>query len=164
MNQKEIDLLNELLTLKGIDTTQKEFKHTAENMWKVMSEYTKGYKVNIAEFFDKKIESDYTGNITLSPIPFSALCVHHMLPFFGEIHFSYAPGNYILGIGRIIDIIQILCKKPTLQENLTQEIGECFIKHLNPKSLNIIINARHSCLFYKEFEKKEIVLTTGFSA
>lgn len=82
------------------------------------------------------------------------------MPFFGTVQFGYVPENKkIIGISKIPELIEALCKKPQLQENLTTEIAETFAHYVKPKGVGVIVKARHLCMEMNGQQKagKEII-------
>ena len=78
-------------------------------------------------------------------ITFTSLCSHHMLPVIGQAHFAYLPAHQIVGLSKIPRIIKEMSLKPTVQEELVDEITELFMKVVNPSGCGIHVRALHCC-------------------
>lgn len=80
-------------------------------------------------------------------IKFTSMCSHHWLPFTGYVDISYLPKDNILGLSKFPRAVKYFSKKPNIQEEFTQEIGEFLVNLLDPKSLSITVrDVRHSCV------------------
>lgn len=84
--------------------------------------------------------------IMLDNINFTSVCAHHLCFFSGIAHFAYLPQDSIVGISKIPRLIEYHCKKPQIQELLTQEIINDFDELVKPKGCMLIMRATHSCL------------------
>jgi len=92
--------------------------------------------------------------ILVKDIPFYSLCEHHLLPFFGKIHLAYIPrDNRITGFGDIVRFVDILSKRPQIQERLTTEIADIFSKVLHPLGVMVVIEAEHLCVTMRGVKK-----------
>jgi GTP cyclohydrolase I len=85
--------------------------------------------------------------IIIKNIPFYSVCEHHLLPFFGKAHVVYIPkNNRITGFSSMVRVIDVMAKRPLVQERLTHEIADFFMKHLKPMGVLVVIEAEHLCL------------------
>jgi GTP cyclohydrolase I len=85
--------------------------------------------------------------IIIKNIPFYSICEHHLLPFFGKAHVVYIPKhNKITGFSTLVRVIDVMAKKPLLQERLTHEIADFLMINLKPMGVLVVIEAEHLCL------------------
>ncbi len=85
--------------------------------------------------------------IIIKDIPFYSVCEHHLLPFFGKAHIVYIPKqNRITGFSNLVRVIDLMAKRPLVQERLTHEIADFFMKNLRPMGVLVVIEAEHLCL------------------
>lgn len=85
--------------------------------------------------------------IIIKNIPFYSVCEHHLLPFFGKAHVVYIPkNNRITGFSSMVRVIDVMAKRPLVQERLTHEIADFFMKYLKPMGVLVVIEAEHLCL------------------
>jgi GTP cyclohydrolase I len=85
--------------------------------------------------------------IIIKDIPFYSMCEHHLLPFFGKAHIVYIPkANRITGFSSLVRVIDVMAKRPILQERLTHEVADFLMENLKPMGVLVIIEAEHLCL------------------
>jgi GTP cyclohydrolase I len=85
--------------------------------------------------------------IIIKDVPFYSVCEHHLLPFLGKAHVVYIPKeNRITGFSSLVRVIDIMAKKPLMQERLTHEIADFLMAHLKPLGVLVVIEAEHLCL------------------
>lgn len=85
-------------------------------------------------------------------IHFFSMCEHHFLPFFGYVHIAYIPGNNkITGFSRLVDVVEVVSRRPQIQERMTTEIAEAIMDVLHPKGILVIVEAEQLCLTMRGF-------------
>ena len=91
--------------------------------------------------------SDRYGNMVLvKDIEFFSVCSHHLIPFFGKAHIAYIPGDAIVGLSKIVRIVEFYARRPQLQERLTEQIVDFLEAKLVPKGSIVVMEARHLCM------------------
>ncbi len=92
--------------------------------------------------------------VMLKDIPFYSVCEHHLLPFFGRAHVAYIPEQgRIVGIGELAKALEMLAKRPQVQERLTAQLADMIMERLTPKGAMVIIDAEHLCLSMRGIKK-----------
>ena len=84
--------------------------------------------------------------VLLRDIAFRSVCEHHLLPFTGVAHIAYLPGDRIVGLGRLPEVVEILSARPQLQERLGEQIADALDAGLRPRGVLVVLDARHSCV------------------
>jgi GTP cyclohydrolase I len=84
--------------------------------------------------------------VLLRDIRFRSICEHHLLPFTGVAHLAYLPGERIVGLGRLAQVVDILAARPQLQERLGEEIASALDEGLSPRGVLVVLDARHGCV------------------
>jgi GTP cyclohydrolase I len=85
--------------------------------------------------------------IIIKDVPFYSICEHHLLPFLGKAHVVYIPKeNRITGFASLVRVIDIMAKRPIVQERLTHEIADFLMANLKPLGALVVIEAEHLCL------------------
>lgn len=88
-------------------------------------------------------------------------CEHHLAPFFGVAHVGYIPRGKIVGLSKIVRLIEILSRRLQVQERLTQQIANVMMKGLQPLGVGVVLQARHLCLESRGVQKVGSVTTTS---
>lgn len=124
------------------------------NYSEIMSEMTKFRNKPTAQGVIQK-------QIVIRGIKFSSMCSHHWLPYTGYVDIYYTPKNYILGLSKFPRLVKYLSKRPTIQEGLTNDIGEFIVNLLDPKDLEVVVrDVKHSCVEARGVEAECTVDTT----
>ncbi|MGO9882896.1 MAG: GTP cyclohydrolase I FolE [Solirubrobacteraceae bacterium] len=78
-------------------------------------------------------------------IQFQTLCMHHLLPFHGEAHVAYLPGETIIGISKLARVVEAFARDLQLQERLTEQIADWLERELAPRGVGVVLSAEHMC-------------------
>lgn len=118
-------------------------------------------------FDDGKVfEADKSVNdeiVTVKHVPFYSMCEHHLLPFFGTVSVGYIPQNgKIIGLSKIPRLIEYMAAKPSVQEEITSQIGKEMTKILAPQGVAVVITARHMCVEMRGIKKLNSQTTTSY--
>lgn len=87
--------------------------------------------------------------ITVKDVIIYSMCAHHLLPFFGHATFAYIPDQHIVGLSKFPRFMDILAKRPQVQENLTQQIVDTFQDTVKPLGCAVMIRAYHLCMLMR---------------
>ena len=80
-------------------------------------------------------------------IAFFSMCEHHLLPFFGKVHLAYIPeNNTITGFSRLVRVVDVISRRPQIQERMTTEIADTIVDVLKPKGALVVVEAEQLCL------------------
>ena len=141
------DVLNDLLNFIQ-KTTSKPEEESLAILQKFTTEIEKKLSQNsseLLEIFTSLDEVTHSQPIYLSSIPFTSLCEHHLLPFFGSFDIAVFPKNKIAGISKFSDLVNHLSNDLTLQEKITQKAAEVIHRELEPEGVFIRVTAKHLC-------------------
>ncbi len=106
-------------------------------------------------------EEKHQEMVILKDIPFYSMCEHHFLPFHGVAHIGYIPEKRIVGISKLARVVEILARRPQLQERLTGQIADVIMEGLQPKGVGVIIEAEHLCMTARGIKKPGSIVVTS---
>lgn len=95
-------------------------------------------------------------------IQFQSVCEHHILPILGHAHIAYIPSTKVVGLSKIPRCLDILARRPQLQERLTSELGKLLEQALNPIGVAILIEGEHTCMTGRGIRKTGAVTRTSY--
>ncbi|MBA7630192.1 GTP cyclohydrolase 1 [subsurface metagenome] len=93
--------------------------------------------------------------VVLKDIPFYSMCEHHLLPFYGVAHVGYIPNDEgrIVGISKLARVVEIIARRPQLQERMTTQIADAIDDGINPDGVAVVIQAEHMCMIMRGIKK-----------
>ncbi len=90
-------------------------------------------------------KAKYDEMLAVSNITVQSMCEHHFLPFIGTATVAYIPGAYFLGLSKFNRVVDFFCRRPQVQERLTEQISLAFRTILNTEDVAVVIKADHYC-------------------
>jgi GTP cyclohydrolase I len=91
-------------------------------------------------------EGRYGELILVRDISFHTLCMHHLLPFHGQAHVAYVPGERIIGLSKLARVVEKFARDLQLQERLTVQIADWLEQELTPRGVGVVLHAEHTCM------------------
>ena len=147
-------LVKQFLIAIGENPKREGLKDTPERIANMAEEIFSGLGVDPKgeiKCYSTKNEDEM---ILLRDISFFSMCEHHLLPFFGRVHLAYIPkDNRITGYSSLVRLVEVMAKRPQLQERLTTDIAEVIMEKLKPKGVLVVIEAEHLCMSMRGVKK-----------
>ncbi len=152
--KKIIKAVKMLLEGIGEDPERAGLKNTPQRIADMYEEIFSGLNTPTEEIL-KPIEGEsHDELVLLKDIPFYSICEHHLLPFIGKDHVAYIPaGGRIVGLSELAKAVEILAKRPQVQERLTAQLANMIMEKLKPRGAMVIIDAEHLCLSMRGTKK-----------
>jgi GTP cyclohydrolase I len=154
INKKKIEQAIKLF-LEGIgdDPRRTGLKETPRRVAEMCEEIYSGIGANPARVIKVLLSQDHDEIVLIRDIPFFSVCEHHLLPFIGKAHVAYLPSGRVCGISKLARVVEILSKRPQVQEALTTAVAETIHKALKPRGVMVIIEAEHLCMTMRGIKK-----------
>jgi GTP cyclohydrolase IA len=91
-------------------------------------------------------DEGYDALVLVRSVPVQSVCEHHLLPFTGIAHVGYLPGERILGLSKLARVVELVSRRPQVQERLTAQVADWLQEHLQPRGVGVVVEARHQCM------------------
>jgi GTP cyclohydrolase I len=151
----------EILVAIGEDPEREGLKHTPERVAEMYQEILCGLRSDPAEVLQVGFEENHQEMVLLKDIPFYSICEHHLLPFHGKAHIGYIPSGRVVGISKLARVVEILARRPQLQERLTSQIADCIMENVKPRGVGVVIEAEHLCMTMRGIRKPGSLVITS---
>lgn len=142
--------VRELLQIIGDDPDREGLIDTPYRVVKSWLEIYGGYKCNNTKldtsFAEDIGEVDDTQIVMCRNIEFYSTCEHHMIPFHGYCHIGYLPNKKVIGVSKLVRIVEHYAKRLQIQEKLCSQIADYICDILDPQGVGVIITADHLCM------------------
>jgi len=155
----------EILTALGMNLDTPGTRDTPERLLRALFDSTSGYEGDpkLATAFPAegtRLENGVLGQIIEGPIPFSALCEHHALPFLGVAHVGYVADEQIIGISKLTRLVRVFSRRFTVQERLGEQIADTLAALIDPLGVAVRLEATHLCMRMRGVEEDSNTITT----
>ncbi len=105
---------------------------------------------------------DHQEMVIVKDIPFTSVCEHHLLPFYGRAHIGYLPQGRIVGISKIARLLDVLARRPQVQERLTSQIADALGERgLSARGAAVVLEATHLCMTLRGVKKPGSTVVTS---
>ena len=71
--------------------------------------------------------------VIVTNIEFSSVCEHHLLPFVGYAHLGYIPSGKVVGVSKLVRVLDIFSRRPQIQERLADQVVDTIHNELVSK-------------------------------
>ena len=153
--------VREILAAVGEDPDREGLLETPGRVARMYAELFSGLRqdprVHLKKFFVEK----YDEIVLVRDISFNSMCEHHMLPFMGRAHIGYLPNGRVIGLSKLARVVEVVSKRPQVQERMTEEIANLLVEELDAKGVAVIIEASHSCMAIRGVRKPGSVCVTS---
>jgi GTP cyclohydrolase IA len=153
--------VREILIAVGEDPGREGLRETPDRVARMYAEVFRGLHQDPREHLQKLFTQKYDEMVLIKDIRFESFCEHHLLPFIGKAHVAYLPNGKVVGLSKIPRVIDVLAKRPQMQERLTEEVAELLMKELDAKGVAVVIEASHSCMTVRGVHKPNSSFVTS---
>jgi GTP cyclohydrolase I len=153
--------VRELIEAIGEDPEREGLRDTPRRIADMYAEIFSGVGADPLRELDVTFQENHEEMVILRDIPFYSVCEHHFLPFHGVAHVGYIPKGRVLGISKIARLVEVLARRPQLQERLTGQIADALMQSLQPAGVAVVIEAEHLCMTMRGIKKPGTIVVTS---
>lgn len=163
MDKKKIEkAIREILAAIGEDPKRKDLQDTPRRVAEMYEEIFSGIHQDPRKELEVILDQKHDEIILLKGIPLYSICEHHLLPFVGKAHIAYIPKQgRVTGLSKIARVVDVLAKRPQVQERLTTQIAEIIMSKLKPQGCMVVIEAEHLCMSFRGVKKPGTLTVTS---
>jgi GTP cyclohydrolase IA len=153
------------LILEGIgeDPGRGGLKETPRRVADMYREVFAGLHQDPYAVVDAVFDVGHDEMIMVRDIDVESLCEHHLLPFAGKAHVAYVPNEdgRITGLSKLARLVDVMAKRPQVQERLTTQIADILERTLKPRGVFVVIEAEHLCMSMRGVKKPGSITVTS---
>jgi GTP cyclohydrolase IA len=153
--------VREILLAVGEDPDREGLRDTPDRVARMYAEVFRGLRQDPRVHLQKLFTQKYDEMVLIKDIQFESFCEHHLLPFTGKAHVAYLPNGKVLGLSKVPRVIDVLARRPQMQERLTEEVADLLMKELEPKGVAVVVEASHSCMTARGVRKPGSTFVTS---
>ena len=143
------------LLLEGIgeDVNREGLKDTPDRVARMYEEIFGGMEEDPGEHLLRTFTADNSEMVVEKDITFYSTCEHHLMPFYGKAHIAYIPDGKVVGLSKLARTVEVFARRPQIQEQMTVQIADAVMEHLQPKGVMVMLEAEHMCMTMRGVKK-----------
>jgi len=153
--------VKEILIAVGEDPNREGLRETPARVARMYAEMFSGLHDDARAHLQRFFTEQYDEMVLVRDISFNSMCEHHMLPFSGKAHIGYVPSGKVVGLSKLARVVEVVSRRPQVQERMTEQIANLLIEELNVKGVAVVIEAAHSCMTIRGVRKPSSVCVTS---
>jgi GTP cyclohydrolase I len=153
--------VREILSAIGEDPDREGLRETPARVARMYAEMFRGLHEDPRELLQKFFSEKYDEIVLVRDISFNSMCEHHMLPFVGKAHIGYAPAGKVIGLSKLARVVEVVARRPQVQERMTEQIADLLVSELGAKGVAVVIEATHTCMTIRGVRKPGSVCVTS---
>ncbi len=157
------DAVRTLLRWAGDDPAREGLVDTPARVTKAYGEWFRGYDEDPAAILKRTFEEvdGYDEMVVLKDIRFESFCEHHMAPIIGKAHVGYIPTDRVVGISKLVRLVDAYGKRLQVQEKLTAQIANTLQEVLKPRGVAVVMEGEHHCMSTRGVHKHGVTMVTS---
>lgn len=155
------DAIVRLIDFIGDDPDREGLKDTPSRVLRAYAEMFSGYNETPSDYFRTFEDGACDEMILCKDIEFFSTCEHHILPFVGSAHIAYIPNKRVIGLSKLVRVLEVFSRRLQIQERIGQQVTECLDEHLQPIGSACILEASHLCVACRGVKKQHSKMITS---
>lgn len=145
--------VREILAAVGEDPDREGLRDTPARVARMYAEVFQGLHQDPRDHLGTAFTESYGDTVLIRDISFISFCEHHLLPFTGRAHVAYRPNGRVVGLSKVPRVVDVVSRRPQLQERLTTDVADLLYHELNAKGVAVFVEATHSCMTIRGVSK-----------
>lgn len=152
-----------ILEALKIDKNNPNFKDTPARVSRLYEELCEGLNADdeIKRMLSTTFPSANDEMIIQTGIKTHSLCPHHLLLVEYDISLGYIPNGKVIGLSKLSRLVELVTKKPALQEDITVEITSYLMEYLQCKGAMCVVKGRHGCMSARGAKSNALTITSS---
>ena len=153
----------DLLVAIGEDPHRDGLRETPARVARAYREIFAGLYADPDDVLTTMFDEQHGELVLVKQIPMYSTCEHHLVSFHGVAHVGYVPGEdgRVTGLSKIARLVDLYARRPQVQERLTGQIADAFMRQMNPRGVIVVIEAEHLCMAMRGVRKPGAITSTS---
>jgi GTP cyclohydrolase I len=152
-----------LIRWAGDDPDREGLVDTPARVLRAYEEFFSGYDIDPVAYLQHTFEETdgYDEMVVLRDIRIESYCEHHIVPIIGTAHVAYLPDRRVVGISKLVRVVDAYARRLQIQEKMTAQIANTINQVLMPRGVAVVIEAYHQCMTTRGVHKSEVAMVTS---
>ena len=153
--------LREILLAIGEDPDREGLRETPARVARAYKFLFAGVGEDPARHLDVGFQEGHREMVLVRDIPMASVCEHHLLPFVGKAPVGYVPNERVVGLSKLVRVLEGYSRRPELQERLTAQVADALYGGLKTRGSIVVVEADHLCMTMRGVQKPGSITVTS---
>jgi GTP cyclohydrolase I len=153
--------VRKILLAIGEDPDREGLRETPARVARAYEFLFAGVGEDPARHLDIGFQEGHREMVLVRDMPMASVCEHHLLPFVGKAHVGYVPNERVVGLSKLVRVLEGYSRRPQLQERLTAQVADALYGGLKTRGSIVVVEADHLCMTMRGVQKPGSITVTS---
>ena len=144
--QSMMEAVKNMLIAIGENPEREGLKNTPKRVGEFYLDFFSGLNEDPKLELVTEFDENHYEPVIVTNIEFFSVCEHHLLPFVGYAHLGYIPSGKVVGVSKLVRVLDIFSRRPQIQERLADQVVDTIHNELVSDSTYVFLSAEHLSL------------------
>tara|TARA_B100001123_G_scaffold139928_1_gene162641 strand:+ start:18000 stop:18602 length:603 start_codon:yes stop_codon:yes gene_type:complete len=159
--QSMIEAVKNMLIAIGENPEREGLKNTPKRVGEFYLDFFSGLNEDPKLELVTEFDENHYEPVIVTNIEFFSVCEHHLLPFVGYAHLGYIPSGKVVGVSKLVRVLDIFSRRPQIQERLADQVVDTIHNELVSDSTYVFLSAEHMCMTLRGVRKSGSHIVTS---
>jgi len=159
--QSMMEAVKNMLIAIGENPEREGLKNTPKRVGEFYLDFFSGLNEDPKLELVTEFDENHYEPVIVTNIEFSSVCEHHLLPFVGYAHLGYIPSGKVVGVSKLVRVLDIFSRRPQIQERLADQVVDTIHNELVSDSTYVFLSAEHMCMTLRGVRKSGSHIVTS---
>ena len=159
--QSMMEAVKNMLIAIGENPEREGLKNTPKRVGEFYLDFFSGLNEDPKLELVTEFDENHYEPVIVTNIEFFSVCEHHLLPFVGYAHLGYIPSGKVVGVSKLVRVLDIFSRRPQIQERLADQVVDTIHNELVSDSTYVFLSAEHMCMTLRGVKKSGSHIVTS---
>ena len=159
--QSMMQAVKNMLIAIGENPEREGLKNTPKRVGEFYLDFFSGLNEDPKLELVTEFDENHYEPVIVTNIEFFSVCEHHLLPFVGYAHLGYIPSGKVVGVSKLVRVLDIFSRRPQIQERLADQVVDTIHNELVSDSTYVFLSAEHMCMTLRGVRKSGSHIVTS---
>ena len=159
--QSMMEAVKNMLIAIGENPEREGLKNTPKRVGEFYLDFFSGLNEDPNPELVTEFDENHYEPFIVTNIEFFSVCEHHLLPFVGYAHLGYIPSGKVVGVSKLVRVLDIFSRRPQIQERLADQVVDTIHNKLVSDSTYVFLSAEHMCMTLRGVRKSGSHIVTS---
>ena len=159
--QSMMEAVKNMLIAIGENPEREGLKNTPKRVGEFYLDFFSGLNEDPKLELVTEFDENHYEPVIVTNIEFFSVCEHHLLPFVGYAHLGYIPSGKVVGVSKLVRVLDIVSRRQQMQDRLADQVVDTIHNELVSDSTYVFLSAEHMCMTLRGVRKSGSHIVTS---